>query len=155
MSAQDWTGIRTAYEAGRYAVRAKDGGFVARRPDQQLTASFDRLGFTVEPDDGRWSWGLELASYGFPGHERRVTAPESTRADRRSRCVPDGTTTWRNGTSTTRVGLEHGFTVHRRPIGHERTVRPHPDPLGARSAHSPVIGTRTAVTCGSWMKTAA
>jgi hypothetical protein len=73
----------------------------------------------VRPDSGVWSWGLELERWGRAGQEAWVSG--------RAQVVRDGSwleyrregiTEWFvNGTE----GLEHGFTIARRPGG--RLVR--------------------------------
>ncbi|WP_264486864.1 hypothetical protein [Luteolibacter arcticus] len=61
----DWSSIRAAYEKGRHAAyRQDDGNLIARNPSQQWQAEFDGRGFTVTPDHGEWTWGLELTGYG-------------------------------------------------------------------------------------------
>ena len=65
LSTGDWSGIRDAYEAGRCAVQAIEGGYLARNPGQQWRTRFDGRGFVTQPDTGDWTWGLELAGYGF------------------------------------------------------------------------------------------
>ncbi|MFQ5747825.1 MAG: hypothetical protein ACE5H3_00010 [Planctomycetota bacterium] len=114
LSATDWSGIHAAYEAGRHKVRAVDGGYQAWNPGQQWHTRFDGRGFTVTPDGGGWSWGLELQSYGFPGRERTVEHPEavSTEGGRVAYEWDDTLTEWYLNDAR---GLEQGFTVHRRP----------------------------------------
>jgi hypothetical protein len=118
LNAADWSSIRAAYEAGRHAVVAVDGGrgYRTRNPGQRWEVSFDRRGFTVTPDGDAWTWGLELASYGRSGGERAVTAPSATSAGggRVEYAWCDSLTEW--FINDTR-GLEHGYTVHKRPTG--------------------------------------
>ena len=45
---------------------------VAENPGQQWSTFFDGRGFTVTPESGGWTWGLELRRYGFSGAERTV-----------------------------------------------------------------------------------
>ena len=103
LSASDWSGIRAAYEANRYAFVDEDGtplsprergrgegrtgergwgeGHIrARNPAQRWWTSFDGRGFLTEPDSGGWSWGLELVSFGVEGAERAVDRPQSVNA---------------------------------------------------------------------------
>ena len=79
ITASDWSSIGAAYEAGRHAVYSVEEGHRARNACQHWTTHFDGRGFTITPDDGGWSWGLELLSYGFPGAEPILgTYPAST-----------------------------------------------------------------------------
>ncbi len=72
LSDSDWSGIRGAYERGRHAIVANpDGTHQARNPGQAWMTRFDARGFTVTPDAGGWSWGLELAGYGEATEGRR------------------------------------------------------------------------------------
>jgi len=115
LSATDWSGIRAAYEAGRHAVHAVDGGFRAWNPGQGWHTRFDGRGFTVTPDAGGWSWGLELQSYGFPGRERTVTHPAQGNAEG-GRVAFDRDATLTEWYRNDARGLEQGFTVHRPPL---------------------------------------
>ena len=116
LTATEWSGIRAAYEAGRHAARATDGGYRARNPGQRWTTHFDGRGFTTTPDAGGWSWGLELASHGRGGDRHPVTVPHAVTADGR-RVAYDWderlTEWWVNDAR----GLEHGYTLHARPAG--------------------------------------
>ncbi len=64
LAKSDWQSIRAAYEAGRHAFQPVEGGWQAGNPGQQWLTAFDGQGFTVTPDGGGWTWGLELAGYG-------------------------------------------------------------------------------------------
>jgi hypothetical protein len=116
VSTADWSITRDAYEPGRHAIVADeyDSARSARNPGQRWTTRFDGRGATIVPDDGGWTWGLELASYGFAGSEIAVTKPVGARAEG-SRFTYD----WGNGVEEWYVndhrGLEHGFTVRERP----------------------------------------
>ncbi len=55
LSVSDWSSIRAAYEAGRHAAFAVDGGYQARNPGQQWRTRFDGRGFLNTPDAGGWS----------------------------------------------------------------------------------------------------
>jgi len=114
LTAEDWTDIRMVYEASRHAATPTENGYQARNPGQRWSTHFDGQGSLTEPDGGGWQWGLELESYGFDGHQQRVTDP--------SRIVAEGqrvTYVWnadlREWYVNDRRGLEHGFTVERRP----------------------------------------
>ncbi len=114
LARKDCTGLRAAYEAERHAARRVDGGYRARNPGQRWRTDFDGRGFRTEPDSGDWTWGLELSSYGFAGHERAVTVPSGTSAEGK-RVVYEWDECLDEWYENDRRGLEHGFTVHRRP----------------------------------------
>ncbi|MDG2303991.1 MAG: hypothetical protein P8R42_04935 [Candidatus Binatia bacterium] len=79
VGAADWEGIVAAREMQRHALRREAGGYVAANPGQQLEARFDGRGFEVTPQEGEWSWGLDLVAFGFAGQERAVGAPDAVR----------------------------------------------------------------------------
>ena len=116
LSANDWSSIRAAYEANRHAPYAVDGGFQARNAGQGWLTRFDGRGFLTSPDTGDWTWGLELVRYGVDGAEQSVELPS---------CVEERggliNYEWNEALTEWYVndvrGLEHGYTVHRRPIG--------------------------------------
>jgi FG-GAP repeat protein len=114
LPASDGASIRAAYEAGRHAAFAVEGGYRARNPGQQWTTLFDGRGFTTTPDGGRWTWGLELVSYGTAGAKRSVSQPQAVTAEgQRVAYEWDGSLTeWY---VNDRRGFEHGYTVHSRP----------------------------------------
>jgi hypothetical protein len=114
LSADDWTNIRAAYEAGRHAACATEGGYRAHNPGQQWTTHFDGRGFTTSPDSGQWTWGLQLEAYGWGGAEPVVTSSAAMTADgqRVSYAWDDRLTEWYVNDQR---GLEHGFTVQSRP----------------------------------------
>ena len=114
LSTGDWAGIRAAHEAGRHAAFAVEGGFEARNPGLRWTTTFDGRGVRVRPDRGDWTWGLELESYGFAGGEQPVTGPATVNAagQRVSYAWDNTIEEW---FVNDRCGLEHGYTVHRRP----------------------------------------
>ncbi len=109
-----WTGIREAYEAGRHAAYPTEAGYQARNPGQRWRTAFDGRGFLVEPDAGGWSWGLELGRYGFAGDEHTVTEPKSVLAEGH-RVVYAWDEEFEEWYQNDARGLEHGYTVHRRP----------------------------------------
>jgi hypothetical protein len=116
LSAADWIGIRQAYEQGRHEARAEQDGYLARNPLQQWTTRFDGRGFTTKPETGDWTWGLQLQRYGFAGSERAPTRPARMSAEGR-RVAYDWDTTLTEWYVNETRGLEHGYTVHRRPAG--------------------------------------
>lgn len=114
LSAADWSCIRAVYEANRHAAFPVEGGYQARNPGQQWITRFDGRGFTTTPDAGQWSWGLELVSYGTAGAQRAVARPGcvDTKGGRVGYEWDDALTEWYVNDGR---GLEHGYTVHRRP----------------------------------------
>ncbi len=116
LAGSDWNSIRQVYEQNRHAAVAVDAGFRARNPGQQWLTHFDGRGFFVKPDGASWQWGLELQSYGFPGHQRSINGQASMTADN-DRVTYD----WHDGLQewfvNDRSGLEHGFTLTSRPTG--------------------------------------
>ena len=114
LAKSDWQTIRAAYEAGRHAFAPVEGGWQARNPGQQWTTTFDKRGFVAEPREGGWQWGLELKSYGFPGAERVVGGVPVVKADGQ-RLTYDGDAAVQKWFVNDARGLEHGFTVKKRP----------------------------------------
>jgi len=116
LSTADWRGVRAAYEAGRHQVGAIAGGHAARNHGQAWTLHFDGRGFSARPDAGDWRWGLELVSFGAVGHEQVLAEPPRVGTDGRriTYAWNDLLDEWYvNGAN----GLEHGYTLHRRPGG--------------------------------------
>ena len=106
LSDSDWSGIRGAYERNRLAIAANpDGTHHARNPGQAWVTKFDGRGFTVNPDAGGWSWGLELVGYGEATAVRQDDGKISF--DR-----GDGLTEWFVNDAR---GLEQGWTLENRP----------------------------------------
>ncbi len=114
LSASDWTGVRAAYEAGRHAAFAVEGGFQARNPGQQWLTRFDGRGFTVKPESGEWTWGLELRSYGVGENAHVVEQPLRAEAEGQRVCYEwdDVLEEWYVNDPR---GLEHGYSVRARP----------------------------------------
>jgi hypothetical protein len=114
LSKSDWTSIRTECEARRHTFQRIEGGWHASNPGQQWTTKFDGRGFLSEPKGGGWKWGLELMGYGFPGATRPITGVAAV--------TPEGprlTYAWDSVLQEWWVndlrGLEHGFTLQKRP----------------------------------------
>ncbi len=106
LAKSDWQSIRAAHEAGRHAFQPVGDGWQARNPGQQWLTQFEGQGFTVTPDAGGWTWGLELAGYGKPtGAWQEGGKISYARAD--------GLTEW--FINDTR-GLEQGWTLTQRPV---------------------------------------
>src|SRR5262245_23070998 len=114
LTAGEWSSIRDAYEAGRHAAFAVEDGYGARSPGQQWVTRFDGRGFTITPEGGEWTWGLELVSYGFSGAERAIEAPVAARAEG-ARVAYVWDETLEEWYVNERRGLEHGYTLRERP----------------------------------------
>jgi len=115
VSTSDWSSIRAAYEAGRHAVFAIEGGHQARNPGQQWQTKFDGRGFTTRPNGAGWEWGLELRAYGF-GDRKCLTdgSPEVKTEGQQLTYVWDANV--QEWFVNDQRGLEHGFTVMQRPL---------------------------------------
>ena len=114
LSADDWTGIRAAYTAGRYAVADVGGTWRARNDAQQWTTTFDGQGFSTRPDAGGWQWGLALMSYGM-GQRQQAVAHAPTVATEGGRFTYTWDARLQEWYVNDRNGLEHGFTLRERP----------------------------------------
>jgi hypothetical protein len=114
VSASMWTDLRAAYEASRHALVAVDGRVEARNPGQRWTTAFDGRGSTTTPNAGGWSWGLELANYGWGDTRSALDTPASMIRDahRLAYVWDDVVTEWYVNDAR---GLEHGFTIRARP----------------------------------------
>ena len=107
LAKSDWQSIREAYEAGRHAFHRVEDGWQARNPSQRWLTKFDGQGFTVTPDAGGWTWGLELVGYGKATEVRQE-------GGKISYAKADGLTEW--FINDTR-GLEQGWTLAKRLEG--------------------------------------
>ena len=114
LASDDWASIRAAYEAGRHAFSATEEGHRARSHGNAWRADFDGQGATLEPDAGDWSFGLELERYGFVSALADVDQAADVRADGQHLTYDWDASLSEWWKSDTR-GLEHGFTVHKRP----------------------------------------
>ncbi len=114
LSTEEWAQLRSAYEAGHHAVHRVEGGFQAENPGQRWTTFFDGRGFRTEPDSGTWSWGLELECYGFAGSERDISGAARVHTEG-GRVVYDWGGALEEWYVNDSRGLEHGYTIHRRP----------------------------------------
>jgi FG-GAP repeat len=112
LTAADWSGIRAACEARRYALTRCEDGHRAGNPGQRWTTRFDGRGFTIE--GAGWSWGLELVRWGFVGRERAVSgeADASVQGRRLTYAWDAELSEWYANDAR---GLEHGYTVLDRP----------------------------------------
>lgn len=107
-------GIRAAYEAARHRLQPAGDGWDAHNPGQRWTTHFDRQGFTAKPQEGSWTWGLQLQGYGFGEAQTTVTGTPAVEANgqRLGYQWDDNVEEW---FINDQRGLEHGFTVSRRP----------------------------------------
>ncbi|MDX1983962.1 MAG: FG-GAP repeat protein [Bryobacteraceae bacterium] len=114
LTAADWNGIRAEYDRHRHAVSS---GLSARNPGQRWQLRFDGRGFSVEPDGGQWKWGLGLTGYGFGGGAMRPIAGRARVTTDLNRVHYDWDPTLREWYVNGSQGLEHGFTLRKRPAG--------------------------------------
>ncbi len=139
LAKSDWSSIRAAYEAGRHAFQPTATGWQARNPGQQWTTTFDQRGFLAQPADGAWTWGLELRSYGFGESQRAIGGTPAVQAAGQ-RLSYQWDTTVQEWFVNDQRGLEHGFTVSRRPARRSQTLNlqlsPSSSPPAARSARA-------------------
>ena len=114
VAASDWADIRVAYEAGRHAPQRQEGGhLVARNPGQQWRTEFDGKGFTVTPDHGNWTWGLELTGYGNRTLPSAASPSQPRHEGAKIICRHDeNLTEWFVNDSR---GLEQGWDIRQRP----------------------------------------
>ena len=116
LTASDWSSIRAAYLAHQHQAVRVEGGYRACNPGQQWRTEFDGRGFITRPEAGDWQWGLELRSYGFPGQKRVIGhGAEVTAEGERVTYLRDAAL--QEWFVNDERGLEHGFTVKRRPPG--------------------------------------
>lgn len=131
----DWAGIRDAYQAGRHSVRkTPDGRWIARNPGQQWRAEFDGKGFTVVPDHGQWTWGLELTGYAgrtLPAEPAKILHEGGKVTCQRDDLLSE----W--FVNDTR-GLEQGWTLRQRP-GRKDPSQPLSLHLSARGGLGPQV----------------
>jgi trimeric autotransporter adhesin len=127
----DWQSIREAYEVGRYAFTPTETGWTARNPVQRWTTEFDARGFLATPDEGDWTWGLELLSYGVGETRISVSGTPSvaTEGHRLAYRWDEKLEEW---WINDRRGLEHGFIVAKRPGGDDAGHAPLTFHLGTR-----------------------
>lgn len=137
LSATDWEAIRMAHQSALHEFAPEGDGWVARNPGQRWTTRFDGRGFLTEPDHGEWTWGLELLGYGL-GDEMIPVATTSTATRSTGRLAYQRDETleewWINDTR----GLEHGYTLARRP-GSDGATGPLTLRLGNRGGLIPVV----------------
>jgi len=113
----DWASIRAAHAAWEQGfMPLEGGGWQARNPGQQWTAEFDGRGFVTRPKAAHWQWGLELRSYGFGNRQHAVKGRPEVQAEGQHLSYQWDTALREWFVNDTR-GLEHGFTLTRRPQG--------------------------------------
>ncbi len=103
----DWQGIVAAHEQSRHAIQClPDQRHAARNSGQGWITEFDGRGFTVVPDQGGWTWGLEPANAGDRAPGQRVEG------NKLSYVWSDCLTEWFINDGN---GLEQGWTLSARP----------------------------------------
>ena len=111
---EDWNSIRAAHGAARFHAMECEKGMLAYNPGQRWWATFDGQGFLVEPKGGAWSWGLQLESIGFAGAMVEVKPGAVACADG-NRIWYDWSEDLQEWYINDTRGLEHGYTLERRP----------------------------------------
>lgn len=116
LSPEDLGQIRAGHERGRHAISKVGGIHKARNLRQQWVTQFDGRGFSIHPDGGSWTWGLDVVSAGFTSSEAGVSghAAASANGSKMYYRWPNGIVEWYDNSA---AGLEHGFTIERRPAG--------------------------------------
>ena len=118
LTPSEWAGIRGAHEAWKHRFAESDDGksFSATNPGQQWRTVFDGRGFTAEPHDHSWRWGLELTGYGFGEDRHPVSGQAKTEATgtRLSYRWDEILEEWFRNDGR---GLEQGWTLSERPTG--------------------------------------
>ncbi len=138
LTASDWNSIQIVHEAQRYAIASTEAGYCARNPGQQWQTEFDGRGFLTRPPKGDWQWGFELRSYGFAGHERRVGRAPRAKAEgqRLTYKREENVHEWFINDER---GLEHGFTIQKRPADASDSEAPLVLTFGVRGNLHPMI----------------
>ncbi|MCB1098678.1 MAG: FG-GAP repeat protein [Verrucomicrobiae bacterium] len=122
LSDSDWNAIRDVHNNARHAFALReDGCWLAHNPGQRWTTISDRRGFLVRPDRGAWTWGLELRSFGF-GDIPTVVADLPTVVVEGPRLTYRWSAELDEWFVNDQRGLEHGFTLHERPLGSPQSV---------------------------------
>lgn len=108
----DIRSITEQIERHQHSFEPEAGGHVARNAGSGWSARVDGRGFAIT--SRAWTWGLELRSYGLRGSETKA-GPGAAKVDGpRLTLDRGGVEEW---FVNRRDGLEHGFTVRRRPNG--------------------------------------
>ena len=136
VAASDWSSIRAAHEAWRHGFQKTAVGYEAVNPGQQWCTQFDGRGFTAQPKEGGWQWGLELKSYGFAGEECAMSDTPAAQAEGQ-RLTYQWDAVVQEWFVNDQRGLEHGFTVQQRPASASTSELAFT--LGVRGNLKPVI----------------
>ncbi len=110
----DWSAIQTAHQNAQHKAFSTEAGIQALNPRQGWLTTFDREGFLVEPNEGDWSWGLQLKSYGFIGAAEEVEGSAFASSDG-NRIQYNWNTNLQEWYINDTRGLEHGYTLQERP----------------------------------------
>ncbi|MCB1204997.1 MAG: hypothetical protein KDN18_12115, partial [Verrucomicrobiae bacterium] len=105
LTAAEWTSIRGAHEAWKHRFEENRNGTVtATNPGQRWDTVFDGRGFSVQPREGDWQWGLELVT------ETGSAATGIARENRLSYDRGNGITAWFVNDGR---GHEQGWTLEK------------------------------------------
>jgi alpha-tubulin suppressor-like RCC1 family protein len=116
--------IQAQIQAHQHQIVMQEGKYWrAKNNRQQWLTDFTPEGFVVTPKDKDWRWGLALDAYGVAGSEQAVERPVKIRAEgmRIEYTWDDTLSEWM--INDPRHGLEHGFTLTKRPIGEGNELR--------------------------------
>jgi len=105
---------RDARAAKGHRLRRVGASYEAYNPGQDWRTYFDGRGFRVEPWNNDWTWGLELESYGFGDKRHEVSLPVDSCSDG-NHLVYDWGPDLEEWYINDSRGLEHGYTLYRRP----------------------------------------
>ena len=138
LTASDWNSIRAVHQAQSRSITPCEAGYQARNPRQQWHTEFDGRGFLTRPPNGDWRWGLELRSCGFAGHERSVGRAPTAKAEGQRLTYERGESVHEWFINDER-GLEHGFTIGKRPANASGSEAPLVFTLAVRGNLRPII----------------
>ncbi len=119
-----WAKVKRQIERDGYSIvrgkgqwKDEDDFRHAYNRSQGLRISFTRAGFEATPaaKDNGWTWGLHLLRYGFKGDLRPVGQAVVTVSENRVFYTRGDLTEWY---VNDHEGLEQGFTLKARPVGH-------------------------------------
>ena len=125
LPAEQGRSLGAAMKEARHTVWKSDGnlprGEVAQgevlkcsNPAQRYAATFTDAGARVEPHDGAWHVGLTLVAFGAEGNAMPAASAARLADGRRVEYRREGLV---ESYENTDEGLEHGFTIARRPDG--------------------------------------
>ena len=115
LAGTDWQSIRAAHSAWLHGFTPAEGGWQARNPGQQWTTTFDGRGFLATPKSGDWTWGLELDGYGVGGGHVSIRGQTPAIRAEGQRLTYQWDSTLQEWWVNDPRGLEHGYTLARRP----------------------------------------